>query len=76
MTTFDPALVCLLKEVKYFLVLGIDVPSDAIQIYEPTEMFCRRTGNLDLIVNKSNAVLKHQFWKNVMVGGCTRTILK
>ena len=58
MTNFDPALVCLLREVKYFLVLGIDVPSDALQIYESTEKFRRWTGNLDLIVNMNNSVLK------------------
>lgn len=55
---FDPALVCLLREVKYFLLLGINIPKDALQLYESTEKFRRWAGNLDLIVNMNNSVLK------------------
>lgn len=54
---FDPALVKLLREVKYFLLLGLTVPDSALEIYQQVEVFRRWTGNLDLIVNMNNDVL-------------------
>jgi dynein heavy chain len=54
---FDPALVRLLREVKYFLLLGLNVPDSALEIYQQVEIFRRWTGNLDLIVNMNNDVL-------------------
>ncbi|CAM9107555.1 unnamed protein product [Discosporangium mesarthrocarpum] len=54
---FDPALVKLLREVKYFLLLGLTVPDSALEIYKQVEVFRRWTGNLDLIVNMNNDVL-------------------
>jgi dynein heavy chain, axonemal len=54
---FDPALVKLLREVKYFLLLGLTVPDSALEIYQQVEIFRRWTGNLDLIVNMNNDVL-------------------
>ena len=54
---FDPALVRLLREVKYFLLLGLNVPDSALEIYQQVETFRRWTGNLDLIVNMNNDVL-------------------
>lgn len=54
---FDPALVKLLREVKYFLLLGLTVPESALEIYKQVEIFRRWTGNLDLIVNMNNDVL-------------------
>jgi len=54
---FDPALVRLLREVKYFLLLGLSVPDTALEIYEQVEIFRRWTGNLDLIVNMNNDIL-------------------
>jgi dynein heavy chain, axonemal len=54
---FDPALVKLLREVKYFLLLGLTVPDSALHIYAQVETFRRWTGNLDLIVNMNNDVL-------------------
>lgn len=53
---FDPLLVQLLREVKYFLLLGLQVPSAAMEIYQKAEVFRRHTGNLDLIVNMYNDV--------------------
>ena len=53
---FDPALVRLLREVKYFLLLELDVPDTALQIYRKAEVFRRQTGNLDLIVNMYNGI--------------------
>lgn len=54
---FDPALVRLLREVKYFLLLGLNVPETALDIYQQVETFRAWTGNLDLIVNMNNDVL-------------------
>jgi len=58
-TNFDPALVRLLREVKYFILLELikHVPESAIEIYKSHEMFRAWTGNLDLIVNMNNDVL-------------------
>lgn len=54
---FDPALVKLLREVKYFLLLGLPVPETALEIYQQVEMFRCWVGNLDIIVNNNNDVL-------------------
>jgi dynein heavy chain len=53
---FDPLLIKLLREVKYFLLLGLDVPASAMEIYGRAETFRRNTGNLDLIVNMYNDI--------------------
>jgi len=55
---FDPALVCLLREVKYFVILKISVPESASQVYQKAETFRQQTGNLDLIVNIYNKMLE------------------
>ena len=54
---FDPALVCLLREVKYFLMLKIEVPESAMQIFQKNETYRQQTGNLELIVNIYNSML-------------------
>eukprot|EP00605_Chrysophyceae_sp_TOSAG23-4_P001019 GSChrysophyteH1.ASY1.ANO1.1120.1 assembled CDS len=46
----------LLREVKYFLLLGLEVPASAMEIYAKVEVFRRQTGNLDLIVNMYNNI--------------------
>jgi len=56
-TNFDPALVRLLREVKYFLLLGLSVPDSALKIFQSADTFRAWTGNLDLIVNMNNSVL-------------------
>ena len=53
---FDPLLVRLLREVKYFLLLGLDIPSSAMDVFKMSETFRRHTGNLDLIVNMYNSI--------------------
>ena len=53
---FDPVLVQLLREVKYFVLLGLQVPDMAMEIYKQAEIFRRHTGNLDLIVNMYNDI--------------------
>jgi dynein heavy chain len=55
---FDPALICLLREVKYFLMLNIDIPESAQKIFEKNETFRQQTGNLDIIVNTYNKILE------------------
>ena len=54
---FDPDLVRLLREVKYFLLLNLPVPEGASLIYKKAEVFRTQTGNLDLIVNVYNNML-------------------
>eukprot|EP00899_Mesostigma_viride_P009330 jgi/Mesvir1/18399/Mv14277-RA.1 len=54
---FDPMLVRLLREVKYFLLLGLEVPESALRIYKRAETFRQQTGNLDLVVNIYNKLL-------------------
>eukprot|EP00804_Cyclotella_cryptica_P025500 CCRYP_012000-RA/>CCRYP_012000-RA protein AED:0.01 eAED:0.01 QI:1390/1/1/1/1/1/4/5322/2834 len=58
-TNFDPALVRLLREVKYFLLLGLSVPESALTIFQSADKFRGWTGNLDLIVNMNNSVLNN-----------------
>ncbi|KAE9226456.1 Dynein beta chain, flagellar outer arm [Phytophthora fragariae] len=53
---FDAALVQLLREVKYFLLLGLDIPEDALEIYKRAEVFRRQTGNLELIMDMYNTI--------------------
>lgn len=53
---FDPFLVRLLREVKYFLLLGFKVPPSALEIYQLVEVFRQYTGNLELIVNMYNDI--------------------
>ncbi|KAF4325335.1 hypothetical protein BBI17_000424 [Phytophthora kernoviae] len=53
---FDAALIQLLREVKYFVLLGLDIPEDALEIYKRAEVFRRQTGNLELIVDMYNTI--------------------
>jgi dynein heavy chain len=55
---FDPALICLLREVKYFLMLNVEIPESAVKIFEKNETFRQQTGNLDIIVNTYNKILE------------------
>lgn len=54
---FDPALVSLLREVKYFLLLGIDVPEFALELNEKEKMFRNWRGKLQLCVNNYNTMM-------------------
>ena len=53
---FDPALVRLLREVKYFIILGVDIPLQAQKVYEKNEVYRRQVGNLDLISTIYNQI--------------------
>jgi dynein heavy chain len=46
---FDPALVCLLREVQYFKMLNVEVPDSAQRIFEKNETYRQHTGNLELV---------------------------
>eukprot|EP00929_Paragymnodinium_shiwhaense_P077084 TRINITY_DN3967_c0_g3_i3.p1 TRINITY_DN3967_c0_g3~~TRINITY_DN3967_c0_g3_i3.p1 ORF type:complete len:4541 (+),score=1544.66 TRINITY_DN3967_c0_g3_i3:127-13749(+) len=54
---FDPALVRLLREVRYFLLFGLDIPHDAREMFSRVNTYRHWTGQLDIIVEKYNAVL-------------------
>jgi dynein heavy chain len=54
---FDPALKRLLREVKYFQLLGIEVPEMAAEIFEKNDTFRDQTIQLDLIVNNYNEII-------------------
>ena len=36
---FDPALVCLLRETKYFLLMKLDIPESAASIFDKAEVY-------------------------------------
>ena len=54
---FDAALVRLLREVKYFLFLGLPVPAPALDIYAKAETLRRQTGHLDAIASMYNSMV-------------------
>ena len=56
MVNFDPALVNLLRETKYFIALGTEVPEAARGVYDRSKTFRRHIGALDLIVAVWNRV--------------------
>mmetsp|Transcript_20734 Transcript_20734/g.31857 ORF Transcript_20734/g.31857 Transcript_20734/m.31857 type:complete len:252 (+) Transcript_20734:1851-2606(+) len=54
---FDPVLVRLLREVKYLLLLDIEVPERAALLYKKVDVYRTQTGNLEIIVNMYNEIL-------------------
>eukprot|EP00892_Ulva_mutabilis_P012050 jgi/Ulvmu1/9217/UM005_0317.1 len=55
---FDPALINLLRETKYFLSLGIEVPDEAKGVFDRSKTFRRHIGSLELIVAVWNRIQK------------------
>lgn len=53
---FDPVLVKLLREVKYFLLISMPVPQSAQKIFTDQEVYRTQTGNLDMIVGMYNEI--------------------
>ena len=53
---FDPVLVKLLREVKYFLLINMQVPQAAQKIFTDQEVYRTQTGNLDMIVGMYNEI--------------------
>jgi dynein heavy chain len=54
---FDPALIKLLREVRYLKLLSLEVPATALAIYEKNETFRQQIGNLELLANVYNKIL-------------------
>jgi len=54
---FDPALVRLLREVRFFLIFDIQVPADANDIFNTSKTYREWIGQLDQIVHMYNMVL-------------------
>ena len=55
---FDPALVQLLREVKYLTTMKIEIPRSVSSLYEKAEQIRRDTGNLDLLVATYNQLVQ------------------
>ena len=53
---FDPSLVRLLKEVKYFMMLKLEVPATAKDIYTKAETYRTQIVSLDMIVDNYNHI--------------------
>ena len=54
---FDPAIVRLLKEVKYLKYFGFQVPPVAMAMFDRAETYRKWTGELDIVIGKYNGVL-------------------
>lgn len=54
---FDPVLVRLLREVKYLLLLNIEVPERASLLYKKVNIYRTQTGNLEIIVDTYNNIV-------------------
>jgi dynein heavy chain len=54
---FDLVLKALLREVKYLLLLDLDVPDTASVLYSRVDIFRHQTGQLELIVDMYNTML-------------------
>ena len=53
---FDPDLVRLLRETKYFILLKCDVPESASAIYQSSDMFRQQISSLELICSIHNKI--------------------
>lgn len=51
---FDPALTKLLREVRYFVLQGVDVPPGAEELYKRADVLRAQTGNLELLAGLYN----------------------
>lgn len=54
---FDSELVKLLREVKYFYQMELEVPPEAAEIYKKAETYRHQINDLDSIVQKYNAIV-------------------
>jgi len=55
---FDPALVRLLREVRYLTLLNQGVPASAKSIYDKVEIYRVQTVSLEMIVDNYNRIIK------------------
>jgi dynein heavy chain len=51
---FDPALTKLLREVRYFMLQGVEIPPGAAQVFKRSETLRQQTGNLELVAGLYN----------------------
>jgi dynein heavy chain len=54
---FDPVLVRLLREVKYLLLMDIEVPERAQLLFKKVNVYRTQTGNLEIITDMYNEIL-------------------
>lgn len=54
---FDPSLKRLLREVKYFYQLNINIPDQAAEIYSRDEQYRNQINKMDLIVAMYNEIV-------------------
>lgn len=54
---FDPVLVRLLREVKYLLLMDIEVPERAQLLFKKVNVYRTQTGNLEIISDMYNEIL-------------------
>jgi dynein heavy chain len=54
---FDPVLVRILREVKYLLLMDIEVPERAQLLFKKVDVYRTQTGNLEIIANMYNEIL-------------------
>ncbi|KAI8900476.1 dynein heavy chain and region D6 of dynein motor-domain-containing protein [Globomyces pollinis-pini] len=55
---FDPKVVALLREVKYFGALSVTPPTEAVEIYSKSETFRKYIFSLDTLSNMYNSIIK------------------
>jgi len=53
---FDMDLIRMLREIKYFKLLGLEVPSFADEIYKSNEVYRRQITQLEIIVGQYNKI--------------------
>lgn len=54
---FDPVLVRILREVKYLLLMDIEVPERAQLLFKKVDVYRTQIGNLEIIANMYNEIL-------------------
>jgi dynein heavy chain len=57
LVNFDAELTCLLREVRYFILLHIEVPASAMSVYKNIEYFRQNVGNLEVIATIYNRIV-------------------
>lgn len=55
---FDPTLERMLREVKYLMLLDVEVPERASLLYQKADVYRVQTGRLEIIANTYNEILK------------------
>ena len=56
---FDPTVVCMLRETKYFLALGMQIPDNVSHIYKNEDTYRIYTANLEMVANMYNSMIRN-----------------